>query len=169
MIVVGPGVRAGHVSAEPVSHVDCAATILQAAGAPALPEASGQSLVDLASGAAPKRAVLCEYHAIGSTGGATMLRHGRFKYCHYVGSPPQLFDLAADPEELNDLAADPLHRAALADCERALRTLLDPEEVDGRAKARQQALLTAHGGREVALARGDLGFTPAPGTEATLD
>jgi len=169
MIVVGPGVRAGHVSAEPVSHVDCAATILQAAGAPPLPKASGQSLIDLASGAAPKRAVLCEYHAIGSTGGATMLRHGRFKYCHYVGNPPQLFDLLADPEELNDLAADPLHREALADCERALRALLDPDEVDGRAKARQQALLAGHGGREAALARGDLGFTPAPGTEATLD
>jgi choline-sulfatase len=47
--------------------------------------------------------------------------------------------------------------------------ILDPEEVDQRAKRRQAELLARHGGREVALARGDLGFTPAPGTEPEID
>lgn len=169
MILAGPGVTAGRVSREPVSHVDCAVTILQAAGAPALPDASGQSLLDLADGAAATRPVLSEYHAIGCTGGATMLRHGRFKYCHYVGQPAQLFDLEADPEELKDLAADPAHREALQACERALRAILDPDAVDRRAKARQQSLLDLHGGRDAAIARGDLGFTPAPGTDAAFN
>lgn len=169
MILAGPGVAAGQVLSEPVSHVDCAVTILQAAGAPALSQASGQSLLDLAQGAEPTRAVLSEYHAIGCTGGATMLRHGRFKYCHFVDHPPQLFDLQADPEELNDLAGHPSHLADLQACEKALRALLDPDAVDRRAKQRQHELLALHGGRDVALARGDLGFTPAPGTEAAYN
>jgi choline-sulfatase len=113
--------------------------------------------------------VLSEYHAIGCTGGATLLRHGSFKYCHYVDHPAQLFDLAADPEELQDLATNPAHRETLLACEAALRRVLNPEEVDQRAKQRQQDLLAAHGGRDAALARGDLGFTPAPGTEAAFN
>ena len=169
MILAGPGVPAGQVLAEPVSHVDCAVTILQAAGAPALPLASGQSLVELALGAPARRPVLSEYHAIGCTGGATMLRHGRWKYCHYADHPAQLFDLEADPEELHDLAASAAHQDALSACEGALRALLDPDEVDRRAKQRQQDLLAGHGGREAALARGDLGFTPAPGTEPAFN
>jgi choline-sulfatase len=47
--------------------------------------------------------------------------------------------------------------------------VLNPDEVDQRAKQRQQDLLAAHGGRDAALARGDLGFTPAPGTEAAFN
>jgi choline-sulfatase len=39
-----------------------------------------------------------------------MLRRGRFKYIHYLGFPPELFDLDADPEELSDLAAHSGHR-----------------------------------------------------------
>lgn len=169
MMLVGPGIPAGQVVSEPVSHVDCAVTILQAAAAPALPQASGQSLVDLALGAPAQRSVISEYHAIGCTGGATLLRQGRFKYCHYVDHPAQLFDLAADPEELQDLAPHPEHRETLLACEAALRALLNPEEVDQRAKRRQTDLLTQHGGRDAALARGDLGFTPAPGTEAAFN
>jgi choline-sulfatase len=46
---------------------------------------------------------------------------------------------------------------------------LDPHEVDRRAKARQQELLLSYGGRDAALARGDLGFTPAPGTAAAYN
>jgi choline-sulfatase len=147
-----------------VSLVDCAPTILEAAGAAALAPLSGHSLFDIAAGASPSRPVLAEYHAIGSQAGGFMLRHGRYKYCHYVGLRPQLFDLAADPEELTDLAGSPAHARTLAECEAHLRTILDPEAVDARAKARQAALLAEYGGRDKALARGDLGFTPAPGT-----
>ena len=119
-------------------------------------------------GALPARPIICEYHAIGSVAGAYMVRFGRFKYCHYVAHRPQLFDLAADPEELVDLASDPRHAATLAEGERLLRAALDPEATDARAKRRQAELLAAAGGREKALARGDLGFTPAPGTAAEM-
>jgi choline-sulfatase len=169
MIVAGPGVPAGRVVDTPVSHVDCATTILRAAGAPPLEGAPGHDLCDIARGARPDRAVLSEYHAIGSTGGATMLRHGRWKYIHHIDKPAQLFDLALDPEELHDRAADPACAPALAGCLARLRAVLDPHEVDRRAKTRQAGLLALAGGREAALARGDLGYTPAPGTEATFD
>ena len=168
MIVAGPGLPSGRVVATPVSHIDCAPAILDAAGARPPAPLPGHSLFDIARGARPERPVLAEYHALGSTGGAFMLRHGRYKYCYYVNARPQLFDLDADPEELVDLAADPRYAPTLAECEAHLRSLLDPEAVDARAKARQAALLGEFGGREKALARGDLGFTPAPGSSPDM-
>ncbi|MSQ51639.1 MAG: DUF4976 domain-containing protein [Betaproteobacteria bacterium] len=38
---------------------------------------------------------------------ATMVRTERWKYVHYQGFDPQLFDLADDPAEFRDLAGDP--------------------------------------------------------------
>ena len=172
LILAGPDVPSGRVVATPASHIDCAPTILEGAGLPprvggrALP---GASLYALASGATPQRPVISEYHATGSVAGAYMLRFGQWKYCHYVGSRPQLFDLGADPEELADVADDPRYAATLAEGERLLRAALDPEATDARAKQRQAELLAQFGGREKALARGDLGFTPAPGTAAEIN
>ena len=168
MIIAGPGIGQGKTVAEPVSHVDCAVTILRATGAVGLPAARGQSLVDLANGAVPTRPVICEYHAVGSTAGGFMLRHGPWKYCHYVGMRAQLFNLLEDPEELVDLAAEPAQQHILRECELALRAYLDPEEVDARAKGRQAELLASYGGREAALARGTFSFTPAPGEQVKL-
>ena len=77
-----------------------------------------------------------------------------------------VFDLDADPEELNDLSADASMSGVLEQCRGKLLAMLDPVEVDQRAKARQAELLAGHGGREAVIARGDLGFTPAPGVVA---
>jgi len=172
LIFAGPEIPPGRVVDTPVSLIDCAPTILEAAGEPsrvggwALP---GASLFELARGEASDRPVISEYHAIGSVAGAYMLRFGKWKYCHYVGDRPQLFDLAADPEELTDLASDGRYASAVADAERRLRAVLDPEATDARAKRRQAELLARFGGREAALVRGDLGFTPAPGTLAEIN
>ena len=103
---------------------------------------------------------------MGSTTGAFMIRHGKYKYVHYAKYAPQLFDLEKDPDEIHDLAADPAQAAVLADCRARLYAVCDPDETDGRAKARQAELLAAHGGREAVIQRGDLGFTPAPGFAA---
>jgi choline-sulfatase len=168
LIIAGPDWPEAAVCTTPVSHIDCAPTILEAAGSPGCADVAafpGRSLASVARGAQPVRPVLSEYHAIGSVAGAFMLRHGPWKYCHYVAYAPQLFNLESDPEELTDLAADPRYRDALASCEAALRAMLDPAEVDARAKRRQAELLASFGGRDKALARGDLGFTPAPGTQ----
>ena len=172
LLLAGPDVPAGRTVETPVSHIDCAPTILEASGEP--PRVGGRdlpgaSLFALASGAAPTRPVISEYHAIGSVAGAFMLRFGHWKYCRYVTYPPQLFDLAADPEELDDLATDSRCAGVLAEGERLLRRELDPALVDARAKRRQAKLLASFGGREAALARGDLGFTPAPGSAPEMN
>ena len=172
LIVAGPGVAAGRVVSTPVSHIDCAPTILEAAGAAAKIDGKmlpGASLFAVAEGAAPARPVISEYHAISAVAGAFMLRFGKWKYCHYVAYRPQLFDLEADPEELVDLALDARYADAVGEGERRLRAVLDPEAVDARAKRRQAELLASFGGREAALARGDLGFTPAPGTAPEMN
>jgi choline-sulfatase len=128
----------------------------------------GVSLFKLARGQRPARHVLSEYHGMGSTTGAFMIRHGKFKYVHYVAYRPQLFDLEADPEELRDLAADPGYAKMLEECRARLCAICDPAEVDARAKQRQAELLAAAGGREAVLERGDLGFTPPPGYPAVF-
>jgi choline-sulfatase len=93
----------------------------------------------------------------------------KWKYCHYVAYRPQLFDLEIDPEELVDLALEPRYAGVVAEAGGGLRAVLDPEAVDARAKRRQAELLATFGGREAALARGDLGFTPAPGTAPEMN
>ncbi len=70
---------------------------------------------------------------------------------------------------LHHLAAEPSSQETLRACKASLRTHIDPYAVDRQAKHWQGELLAGYGGREAALARGDLGFTPAPGTEAAFN
>jgi choline-sulfatase len=97
-----------------------------------------------------------------------MVRMGKWKYVHYVHYPeqPQLFDLESDPEELRDLGTDPGHAAVRKQCEQKLCALLDPVEVDRRAKKRQADLVTANGGREAVIRRGSFAYSPPPGFKA---
>jgi choline-sulfatase len=164
LIVAGPDVPVGSECVTPTSHIDLFPFFLESCGAPVQREGYyGVSPLALAAGHAPERSVISEYHAIGSTGGIIMLRKERWKYVHYVRYRPQLFDLQNDPQELVDLAGNPAHRDTLAMLDAELRRFCDPEEVDARARRRQGELLARYGGREAALARGDLNYTPAPG------
>jgi choline-sulfatase len=169
MIMAGPGIPAGKRVSTVTSHVDVFPTVLATAGIDfdaVRDNHPGTSLVAIANGATPDRTVVSEFHGMGSTTGAFAIRVGKWKYVHYVKYPPQLFDLDADPDEINDLAARPEHTALIAECRARLYALCDPEEVDQRAKARQAELIMANGGRDAIIARGDIGFTPAPGTAA---
>ena len=98
LILSGPDVAPGTICPAPVSHVDLFPFFLECVGAsdPAY-DGHGLSPLAVAAGAQPDRAVLSEYHAIGSTGGITMLRQGRWKLVHCVRQRPQLFDLQTDP------------------------------------------------------------------------
>ena len=109
------------------------------------------------------RVAFCEYHAMGATSGAYLVRRGRYKLHHYVGFEPELFDLQADPEETRDLAGDPAFAGVLAEYEQLLRDIVDPEDVDRRAKLHQAALVERHGGREKASQLGTVAETPVPG------
>lgn len=103
-----------------------------------------------------------EYHAAGAVSGAFMLRTARWKYIHYVGFEPELFDLDADPGETTSLAADPAFAEVVKSFERRLRAICDPEATDAQAHADQAAMIEAYGGREAALKLGAPGATPAP-------
>jgi choline-sulfatase len=171
LVIKGPDIPRGVRVATPASLVDTYPFILQCVGEdqPQMYDGHpGVSLFDLANGAKPDRNVLSEYHGMGSTTGAFMIRHGKYKYVHYVAYRPQLFDLAADPEELNDLAGDPVCAGALAECRARLYAICDPAKVDAQAKQRQAELLEQNGGREAVIKRGDLGFSPPPGYPIVL-
>lgn len=162
MIMAGPGVPVG-VCATAVSLLDLSKTIADQFGAPLECASGGRSLREIA--AAPDeadRVVFSEYHAAGAVSGAFMVRKGRWKYNHYVGFAPELFDLEADPEELTDLAASEAHAGILADMEAELRRICDPEAVDEQAFADQARLIDNYGGREAALKMGAPGATPPP-------
>jgi choline-sulfatase len=171
LIMSGPGIARGRKIRTPASHVDTYPFIMECVGEDRREMYDGHpgvSLSRLAAGEIPDRIVLSEYHGMGSTTGAFMIRHREFKYVHYVAYPPQLFDLANDPEELHDLAAEPGCAKVLEECRARLYAICDPDEVDARAKKRQAELLEAAGGREAVIKRGDLGFSPPPGYPVVL-
>ncbi|MEO1995761.1 MAG: sulfatase-like hydrolase/transferase [Planctomycetaceae bacterium] len=166
LILAGPDVPRGQVSDDPVSLVDCYQTIRDCVGLAANASESelpGRSLWRIAQGQKLGRSVLSEYHAVGSETAAFMLRRDDWKYVHYVGLPPQLFHLSSDPDEMCDLSQQPECQHRLQDLERELRGLLDPEDVDRRAKLDQRALVESHGGPAAVLGRGTFTNSPVPG------
>ena len=165
MILAGPDIPAG-VRSEPVSHVDVYPTVMQCMGADA-PGASGGSLL----AKTPERTVVSEYHASSSRAGEYMIRNGKWKYVYFVQYPdrPELFDLENDPEELRDLGTEMTHKAVREECHRKLLAMLNPEEVDRKAKRRQAELVAAHGGREAVIRRGSFAYSPPPGFKAEFD
>ena len=171
LIVAGEGVPAGRVSEVPVTLVDMYQTIVQGVGAtPHADDAHlpGQSLFEIANGAARERVILSEYHAAAAIAASYMIRHGKYKYVHYVGMAPMLYDLAADPDELHDRGQDPGYAQVLADCERKLRTVVDPEATDRAARADQAAKIAAVGGREAIFKRGTFRYSPPPGVKPVM-
>jgi choline-sulfatase len=173
MIIAGPDVPAGHSVDTAVSLVDCYQTILEGAGLELTGEEHndmpGHSLYDIANGARPERTVLSEYHAAGSITGMYMIRVEQWKYVHYAGYSPQLFDLASDPHETRDLAQSSEHREILQRCEAKLREIVDPEAASALAFQDQDAKIAAYGGVEAIRRRGDFGYTPAPGQTPVFD
>ena len=163
MIAAGPGVPAGRRMTTGASLIDIAPTALDVAGLSDDPALPGTSLRRLATAPDdPDRTTFSEYHDGGSTTATFMVRWDRWKYVAYVGYPPQLFDLVADPHELVDRAAEPAVRAVLAEGERRLRAICDPEAVNRRCFADQRVRIAALGGREACLSAQVFNHTPTP-------
>jgi choline-sulfatase len=166
MIIAGPEVDSGRVCSTNVNLIDLYPTIIESSGLDPTPEERslpGTSLFQIANVPDdPDRVGFSEYHAVGATSGAFMLAKGRYKYHYYVGFPPELFDLERDPEETRDLATDPAYREVLAGFEAELRSRLDPEAVDRRAKDDQNALVARYGGPDKVRTLGNPGATPTP-------
>lgn len=167
MIMAGPEIPRGVACTQPVSLIDGFPTIVDCVGLAPHPDdhgLAGAPLPDIVAGTAKPRVVMSEYHAAGSAAAAFMIRHGSFKYVHYVGMPPQLFDLEADPQETLDLGQDPAFAGVVATCEARLRCVVNPEAADALARADQADRIAALGGREAILAKGSFGHSPVPGS-----
>ncbi len=171
MIVVDPDARAeatrGVADPRLVEGIDLLPTFVEAmGGAPAPHRLEGRSLIPLLRDGGVvedwREAVISEADysirkarlALDVAPGdarAFMVRTERWKYCHYEGFAPQLFDLAEDPGELTDLGCDPAHDAVRAEMHERLfawlrarrtRTTLSDDEVAARTgKGRQRGYL----------------------------
>ncbi|MFT5390028.1 MAG: choline-sulfatase [Gammaproteobacteria bacterium] len=166
MIIAGEGVPENSVKTTPVNLIDVHPSVLHATGLEHGTDGTpGTSLFTLANQANdPERIAFSEYHAARSPSGSFMLRKGRYKYIHYVGFEPELFDLETDPEELTNLAADPLHAQLRATMLAHLREIVDPDDADRRANDAQVKLIDSRGGPEKVMANLVTGkhYTPVP-------
>ena len=63
-----------------------------------------------------------------------MLRKGPYKYVHYVGERPQLFDLKKDPLEKEDLAERPENEKLLTCLYEELKKIADVEALEEESK-----------------------------------
>ncbi len=159
LLLSGPGVPKGRTVVTPVSHVDILPTLLEASGGldEAQNERPGRALNGLIRREEPTRYVFSEYHAGGSITGCFMVRFENWKYIHYTGYEPELYDLAADPHEGNDLSGDPAYRQIRYLCERLLRSIVDPKKATELAFADQVATVARHGGVDAVRRRGHPG------------
>ena len=170
LIMAGPDIEAGAVVETPVSLLDFYPTILESVGVSPDKEdktRAGRSLYGIAG--APfdaERIVFSEYHASGAETAAYLIRKGKKKYIHYVDYPPELYDLETDPEEQDDLAGKLESKPVIHELEGDLREILDPVEVDKRAKRDQAALIERLGGRYHVIETAKIGATPTPGDYA---
>ncbi|NDP41977.1 MAG: sulfatase-like hydrolase/transferase [Aromatoleum sp.] len=159
-VIYDPDPRAdatrGSADARFVEGIDVVPTVLDALGLPAARHRiEGHSLLRLTRGEAGiawRDAAFCEldygFRRARRTLGrglrdcrAYMLRTAQWKYVHWQGFRPQLFDLAADPRERFDLGADPrlaAERRALHEglfdwlASRKRRTTVDDARVEDR-------------------------------------
>lgn len=164
LLIKGPGIPSGAVNKTPCSLVDVHPTVLEVFDHANRRPCPGTSLLRLAQQDKPNRTVFSEHHDGGSITASFMLRRGDWKYIHHEGFPPQLFNMEDDPQELSDLAADPSTRVVCTEMDKALRTLIDPTEINQRAFADQARAIAAHGGEAAILNRSgyDFNYTPAP-------
>ncbi|MCL4127902.1 UNVERIFIED_CONTAM: hypothetical protein GTU68_049837 [Idotea baltica] len=145
------------------SLLDISETIIDHFGAELPGERPARSLYDIArQDDDMERAAFSEYHAIGAVSGAFMLRKGRWKLIEYVGFEPELFDLEDDPQETVNLAQDAGHAPILRNLKDELRQICDPDTVNARAFADQEAMIEGYGGQAIAATMGAPSATPPP-------
>lgn len=155
LILSWPGrLPEGERRAQVVNLVDIGATLIEAAGAPALPASNGRSLLGIASDVrAPwVDRTFSEYvtdTAAAWTGPEAtrqrMIRDGRWKLVVIDGYRPMLFDLETDPDELDDLAEDPAHAGVRAELAARVMDGWDPRSIERNVALRQKekAVLSA--------------------------
>ncbi|MBO44816.1 MAG: sulfatase [Rhodospirillaceae bacterium] len=166
LVACGPEIPRGQTIGDLVSHVDLFPTFLESLAVNPEPEDAdlwGHSLWRIAAGDIPARPAFCEYHAHGSKTGMFMLRRENLKLIYHVGLPAELYDLDSDPHEMHNLADDPAYMEKYYGLEKELRTIVDPEDANNRAKRDQSKAIKLHGGVAKILSGGSYGYNPVPG------
>ncbi len=159
----GDDMTSGRTCETPVSLLDVSETIIDHFGAALEDRRPGKSLYHIAVEPADSdRVVFSEYHAVGAVSGCYMIRSGKWKYIHYVGFEPELFDLGSDPEEIVNLAGDPAYRETLDRMYAILTSVCDPDAVNAQAFADQDKMIESYGGRDKAMHIGAPAATPPP-------
>ena len=138
MIVKPPkGGATGAVVDAFTEHVDVLPTLCDFVGLEAPDQADGVSLRPFLEGKLPaswRRAVHFEYDFRDVVDGVpetalglrldecclAVWRGERFKYVHFAGLPPLLFDLQSDPHELRNLAGDPAYQGVMLEAAQGL-------------------------------------------------
>ena len=136
LIMRGPGIDAGRRIDDVVHLVDLLPTLLDMAGVSREDTGVGTSRLPLLQGSIGSAAspILSEYHGGYFLRDWYLVVRGDFKYTHYSGSRPSLFNLREDPLEETDLALDPASGPLLAEFDRELRSIVDPEKTTRRVK-----------------------------------
>ena len=166
MILAGPECPKGQVCQTPVTLADIYPTVMQSVGLEMNPtecKLPGKSLfkivhepIDL------ERVAFSEYHASCARTACFMIRKGDYKYVHFESFEPQLFNLVYDPEETTNLAKAPSYTQVLEELHGLLIEMLDPTEVDLRAKRAQAIRVKELGGADAILSRATSSYTPIP-------
>lgn len=132
LLIAGPGIRPDVVSDTPVELQDVTATLLDAAGATALPEMEARSLCPLLAGETDRHRGL----AVSGLEDWRLAFDGRYKLVLERGAAPRLFDLQRDPWEDTDIAGrEPAEAARLYRMLRA-EGVPDPNHADAGAATR---------------------------------
>lgn len=171
-LMSGAGVPKNRVVEQISSHVDLFPTIVETVGAELAEEDKtlpGRSLWPTISGDEQETTAFAEFHAMGALNAGFTLRKGDHKLIYHVGMPRQLFDLRSDPLEERDLMLNG-DAAGIADAlEADLRTIVDPEAVDARAKRDQLEHVNKFGGVEEVRKAGVFSASPIPGKQARIE
>lgn len=148
LIMRQPGVIPEKAEIDAVCNLmDLGPTMIDIAGAPALPNIDGRTLKPLLSGGSNAEWVnetFSELVDFQCGGGdplpSRMIRSDKWKYWEYgdpEGLPPALFDLNADPGEVHDLGRDPAYAEIRTELSARLHENWDPafafrEAIDGK-------------------------------------
>jgi choline-sulfatase len=146
-------IAAGQRSERMVSALDVTATMLDALGAPALPNSPGRSLLPLIDGRDKipvwEDEVFSEYCSdqFCPEGGCyqRMIRRDEWKLIYYHEQLPQLFNLKEDPDELVDRADDPACRSLCKELTARVLADWDPEWIRQKMAAKKAEVAVLRG------------------------
>ena len=149
LLFSGPGIPAGHRSAEPVSLLDMGSTLCGLAGIESLnPRPDGRDITDLVQRTradGPGLAIMENYSECLWRGIRTV-RRGNCKLNITAGSEPEMYDLANDPDEWHNIAQDEAYLSTREELERLALTDWNPDALDEQrwqSEERRDAIMRA--------------------------